>query len=109
VSDDAASIARKDARIAEPEAALAVRDTLIETLRFQLAQLKRATLGQSSEKLSRQIEQLELTLEELEGEAVIADACKAEAPNTAARPAPAQRGRAATWTCLDKVERRCLT
>ena len=58
MSDDAASIARKDARIAELEAALAARDTLIETLRFQLAQLKRATFGQSSEKLSRQIEQL---------------------------------------------------
>ena len=59
----------KDARIAELEAAVAVRDTLIETLRVQLAQLRRLTFGRSSEKLSRQIEQLELALEELEGEA----------------------------------------
>lgn len=32
------------------------------------------TFDQSSEKLSRQIEQLELTLEELEGEEEVADA-----------------------------------
>lgn len=88
MSDDAASIARKDARIAELEAALAARDTLIETLRFQLAQLKRATFGHSSEKLSRQIEQLELTLEELEGEAEVADARKKDAPVVADRPGP---------------------
>jgi len=58
----------KDARIAELEAAVAARDTLIETLRVQLAELRRLTFGRSSEKLSRQIEQLELALEELEGE-----------------------------------------
>lgn len=73
MSEQASSIIDKDARIAELEAALAARDTLIETLRFQLAQLKRMTFGQSSEKLSRQIEQLELALEELEGEAAVAD------------------------------------
>lgn len=59
----------KDARIAELEAAVAARDTLIETLRVQLTQLRRLTFGRSSEKLSRQIAQLELALEELEGEA----------------------------------------
>lgn len=64
----------RDARIAELEAALAARDTLIETLRFQLAQLRRMTFDQSSEKLSRQIEHLELTLEKLEGEEEVADA-----------------------------------
>ncbi|MPT48388.1 MAG: IS66 family transposase [Sphingobium sp.] len=59
----------KDALIAQLQAALAARDTLIETLRVQLAQLRRQTFGQSSERLSLQIEQLELSLEELEGEA----------------------------------------
>jgi transposase/uncharacterized coiled-coil protein SlyX len=78
VSDTAISPLDKDARIAELEAALAVRDTLIETLRFQLSQLRRMTFGQSSEKLAFQIEQLELALEELEGEAEVADAAKAE-------------------------------
>jgi transposase len=88
VSHQAASIADKDARIAELEAALAARDTLIDTLRFQLAQLKRMTFGQSSEKLVRHIEQLELTLEELEGEAEVADAWLKESPAVADRPAP---------------------
>lgn len=78
----------RDARIAELEAALAARDTLIETLRFQLAQLRRMTFGQSSEKLSRQIEQLELTLEELEGEAEVADARKADATAPVDRSSP---------------------
>jgi transposase len=76
VSDAAISPLDKDARIAELEAALAVRDTLIETLRFQLSQLRRMTFGQSSEKLALQIAQLELALEELEGEAEVADARK---------------------------------
>ena len=67
MSDAASSWPAQDARIAELEAALAARDTLIDTLRVQLAQLRRMTFGQSSEKLSLQIEQLELTLEELEG------------------------------------------
>ena len=76
MSDAAISPLDKDARIAELEAALAVRDTLIETLRLQLSQLRRMTFGQSSEKLALQIAQLELALEELEGEAEVADARK---------------------------------
>jgi|TARA_R110002073_G_scaffold8068_1_gene45098 transposase len=74
VSDQAISLIDKDARIAELEAALAARDTLIETLRLQLAQLKRMSFGQSSEKLITQIGQLELALEELESEAEITGA-----------------------------------
>src|SRR3546814_6072445 len=64
---------RSSELIAELEAALAARDTLIDSLRHQLAQLRRMTFGQSSEKLALQIEQLELALEELEGEAEVAD------------------------------------
>lgn len=87
MSDQAASHTDKDARIAELEAALAARDTLIETLRLQLSQLRRMSFGQSSEKLSRQIEQLELTLEELEGEAELVEACK-DVPSRTMRDAP---------------------
>jgi transposase len=47
-------------------AALTSRDVLIERLRFELARLKRARFGQSSEQLDPKIAQLELTLEELE-------------------------------------------
>jgi|TARA_B100000378_G_scaffold230879_1_gene195930 transposase len=88
VSDAASSNPDKDARIAELEAALAARDTLIDTLRFQLAQLRRMTFGQSSEKLSAQIEQLELTLEELEGEAAVADVRQATSAQRSERPSP---------------------
>ncbi|WP_342670057.1 hypothetical protein [Croceicoccus naphthovorans] len=45
------------------------------------------SFGQSSEKLSSQIEQLELTLEELEGEAELVDAHK-DVPATSRRNAP---------------------
>ncbi len=52
-------------------AALQSRDTLIDRLRVQLAALKRARFGTSSEKLDRAIGQLELMLED--GEATLAE------------------------------------
>ena len=76
MSDAGLSAPDKDARIAELEAALATacaditaRDILIDTLRVQLARLKRMQFGKASEKLSHEIAQLELVLEELEAEA----------------------------------------
>ncbi|WP_259664436.1 IS66 family transposase [Rhizobium bangladeshense] len=42
------------------------RDTLIEKLKAQLAVLRRARFGTSSEKIERSIEQLELALEDIE-------------------------------------------
>ncbi|EQB30012.1 IS66 family transposase [Sphingobium ummariense] len=87
MSDAASSLLDKDARIAELEAALAARDSLIAALRVQLAQLRRMTFGQSSEKLSLQIEQLELALEELEGEAQLAGTRSSFADRNE-RPAP---------------------
>jgi len=52
----------------------------IEKLKFQIAKLRRMQFGRSSERIARQIEQLELRLEELEtGEAE--DVVKAEAAN----------------------------
>ncbi|MEJ0072205.1 MAG: transposase [Pseudomonadota bacterium] len=50
----------------------------IEKLKFQIAKLRRMQFGRSSERIAREIAQLELRLEELEtGEAE--DAVKAEA------------------------------
>jgi transposase len=92
VSDAGFSTPDKDARIAELEAALDVanagistRDILIETMRVQLARLRRMQFGASSEKLTHDIAQLELALEELEAEAVVVheqrtDAAKIERP-----------------------------
>ena len=55
----------------------------IEKLKFQIAKLRRMQFGRSSERITRQIEQLELRLEELEtGEAE--DAAKAEAADPVA-------------------------
>jgi transposase len=61
---------------------LASRDAEIEHLKLWIAKLRRLQFGRSSEKLDRQIEQLELRLEELQ-------TTQAEKPaaNLAARPA----------------------
>ncbi len=92
MSDAGISTSDKDARIAELEAALAAsradvtaRDLLIETMRVQLARLRRMQFGASSEKLTHDIAQLELALEELEAEAVVVheqrtDVAKVERP-----------------------------
>jgi len=67
--DRDARIALLEAQLAEAHAAVRSRDLLIETLRVQLARIKRMAFGPSSEKLGEQIAQLELALEELEAEA----------------------------------------
>ena len=64
------------------QAQLRARDQIIEALRAQLAALRRARFGASSEKLDRQIEQLELALEAWEesvGETEAADVSAASA------------------------------
>jgi len=67
------TIAEKEALLVERERAIAVRDAelyaktiQIEHLKAQLAVLRRARFGRSSEKLDREIEQLELVLGDLE-------------------------------------------
>ena len=65
-ADATARIAALEASLARANAALAARDLLIDTLRGQIARLRRMQFGASSEKLGREIEQLELALEELE-------------------------------------------
>lgn len=93
MSDAVLSAPDKDARIAELEAALATaraditaRDILIDTLRVQLARLKRMQFGKASEKLTHEIAQLELALEELEAEAAAVRAQRAD-PAKLDRPA----------------------
>ena len=69
-SDKDAKIAALEALLAEARAELLHCDLLIETMRVQLARLRRMQFGASSEKLSQEIEQLELALEELEAATV---------------------------------------
>jgi transposase len=81
-----ALLVERDAALADARVELAARDLLIETLRVQIARLKRMQFGKSSEKLIQEIAQLELALEELEAEAATADqrkdtAAKAERPS----------------------------
>ena len=98
-------IAEKEALLAERDRLIAVRDaelyskTLqIEHLKAQLAVLRRARFGRSSEKLDREIEQLELLLGELE-EGVAENKIRAEqaedkarAISTRAKPSDHQAG-----------------
>ena len=67
------------ALVLEHQARLAIRDTEIEHLKLLIAKLKRMQFGRSSEKLNKEVEQLELRLEELQGaEAQLAAARKVE-------------------------------
>jgi len=86
-SDAAARIAALEASLARANAALAARDLLIDTLRGQIARLRRMQFGASSEKLGREIAQLELALEELETESAVPDA-EAVARDVTPRPVP---------------------
>ena len=63
------------------ELAVQYKTLEIEKLKFQLAKLRRMQFGRSSERINRQIAQLELPLEELES----AEA-EADAPDPAAAP-----------------------
>jgi transposase len=73
-----AELARKDIEIAANAAEIHAKTLHIEKLKMQLAVLRRARFGRSSEKLDHAIEQLELLIGELE-----ADAGAAEARDTA--------------------------
>jgi len=86
-----ALVAQRDAALAAAKAGLVAMTLEVDKLKFELARLKRSNFGQSSERLDRQIEQLELKLEEIE--AASADATitepaipDAEAPPSASDP-----------------------
>ena len=57
------------AMVLEQRLALFTRDTEIEQLKLLIAKLKRMQFGRSSERLDREVEQLELRLEELQTQA----------------------------------------
>jgi transposase len=59
-------IADLSGELAAAKAGLVTKTLEIETLKVQIARLRRQQFGRSSEKLDRQIEQLELVLEDLE-------------------------------------------
>jgi transposase len=69
-----ALVIERDTQLSGLRSALQHRDAQIEKLKLQIARLKRMQFGKSSEKLSEQIEQLELLIEELETPAQAAPA-----------------------------------
>ncbi len=69
--DRDAQIVALTAALAAAKIELAARDLLIETLRVQIARMRRMAFGASSEKLSAEIAQLELALEELEAASTV--------------------------------------
>ena len=79
-------MAERDVALAEAKGELLHRDLLIETMRVQLARLRRMQFGASSEKLSQEIAQLELALEELE--AAAAPVAQGSPTPQAERPVP---------------------
>ena len=72
---------------------LQLRVLEIEKLKVQIARLRRMAFGRSSERLDRQIGQLELQLEELETGAAAAPAAPEPEPEAAEAQAPASRVR----------------
>jgi transposase len=75
----------------EQHAALLSREIEIENLKLLVLKLKRMQFGRKSEKVDRQIAQLELCLEELESIPAIQPAASASAAPEAARTKPARR------------------
>ncbi len=79
-------LARKEIEIAANAAEIHAKTLHIEKLKMQLAVLRRARFGRSSEKLDRDIDQLELLIGELEEEQAEGDARAAAAqPQAPAR------------------------
>ncbi|HYI69304.1 MAG TPA: IS66 family transposase [Skermanella sp.] len=83
-----AIIAAQAAELAAAKAGLMARSLEVEKLRIQLARLRRMQFGRSSEKIAREIEQLELALEDLE-----ATAGASQPPGTSPPAAPERRAR----------------
>lgn len=71
-------------------AALIVEQLKVEKLRFELARLKRARYGRSSEQLDARLEQLELTIEDLEASQAALPP-RLQPPPTAPAERPARR------------------
>ena len=79
IADQATECEMREGELAAAKAGLLTKALEIEKLKFQIARLRRAQFGRSSEQIERTIDQLELMLEELETD-VSAPAAAPEAP-----------------------------
>jgi transposase len=89
----AADIERTGAELAAAKAGLLTKTLEIEKLKIQIARLRRMSFGASSERIRRELEQLELKLEELETAEAEAEAAAETAEEPAPEQAPARKQR----------------
>jgi len=100
-----AMIAALQAEDARKSTTIRAHDQLIQTLRLRIAKLKKQAFGKSSEKIEREIEQVELALEDLliasaDSATTPADGDEANAP-LRSRPTTATRAsRAVAPACV---------
>jgi len=105
-----AMIAALQAENAKISATLRVHDQLVQALRLRIAKLQKLAFGKSSEKIEREIEQLELALEDLlvavaEGDDGLIDEGHDEpSPDTADAPALRRRPRVSDATPRERRE-----
>lgn len=81
-----AEAANAKADAAQAKARLTTADVLIESLKYEIARLKRETYGQTSERGARLIEQMEFQLDELETDRGEDEAAADAAARQAGRP-----------------------
>lgn len=102
-----AQIAAENAKMS---ATLRVHDQLVQALRLRIAKLQKLAFGKSSEKIEREIEQLELALEDLlvavaeDDEALIDDGPDEPSPEAADAPALRRRPRVSDATPRERRE-----
>jgi transposase len=104
LAKDAALLAQSG-ELAAAKNGLIVTQLTIETLKAQLAKLRREKFGSSSERIERVIEQLELALEEAEAAKAEADAATPQPP---ASEAPSPDAQTAETAQPEKKKRRQL-
>jgi transposase len=102
-----AQIAAENAKMS---ATLRVHDQLVQALRLRIAKLQKLAFGKSSEKIEREIEQLELALEDLlvavaeDDEALIDEGPGEPSPEAADAPALRRRPRVSDATPRERRE-----
>jgi len=105
-----AMIAELQAENAKISATLRVHDQLVQALRLRIAKLQKLAFGKSSEKIEREIEQLELALEDLlvavaeDDDAPIDEGHDEPLPDEPSAPALRRRPRVSDATLRERHE-----
>jgi transposase len=86
-----AELARKDAELAARDKALSTREQQIEHLKLIIEKMQRSMFGAKSEKLERNVSQLQLQLEELESDQAASEAADLISSDKPIRNKPARK------------------